>query len=154
METGLLNFPCPGMKRGQGSASPQAVQIKNHLCDAPALNSAAETPPNTKILVSLQQKPLMWGDVGGFGQTHPCQVCSGCGSEGAPGTALLPFPPSDLCSVLLPAFTPQNPEAGEVLQVLIDVQPLGKPLVLFVLLDRQIHSASVAAALSPVPSSL
>lgn len=81
------------------------------------------------------------------------QMCSGCGSWHSP--ALIPiWPPSDLCSVLLPAFTPQNPDAGEVLQVLIDVQPLGKPLVLFVLLDRQIHSASVAAALSPVPSSL
>lgn len=77
--------------------------------------------------------------------------------RGTPGTPLISlpiWPLSDLCSVLLLGFTQQNPDAGKILQVMIDVQPLGKPFVLFVLLDRQLHSAPVAAALSPVPSSL
>lgn len=81
-------------------------------------------------------------------------TASGFGA--APGTPLISVPSdcSGLCSELLPGFTPQNPGAGEVLQVMMDVQPLGKAPVLFVQTDRQTHSASVAAALPPVPSSL
>lgn len=68
---------------------------------------------------------------------------------------LLPiWPASALRSVLLQYFTSQSPDRRKILQVIIDAGPLGNLLVCYCFLDRQIPSASVAAALPPVPSSL
>lgn len=146
------------------------MQIKSHPWDAPALNSSQQrlcSSPHGNLGCHCQQQTLTRDDggmskpsLGGF--RHDTSTARSVGSldvplGATPGTPLFSFPIwplSDLCSLLLPGFTLQNPDIGKVLKVVIDVQPLGKPLVLFVLFDRQIHSPSVAAARSPVPSSL